>query len=95
MLLGQFSVTVEYRPGSRHANVDGFPVSAVSICNRIDRWEPPDFDVVENGSTSELVEQPFAESDLLPELSGKTWLAATLLDEATGDLPPSDSEPDG
>ena len=34
------------------------------------------------------------DSDLLPELSGETWLAATHKDEATGDLPPSDSEPD-
>ena len=34
------------------------------------------------------------DSDLLPELSGETWVAATHLDEATGDLHPSDSEPD-
>ena len=34
------------------------------------------------------------DSDLLPELSGETWVAATHLDEATGDLPPPDSEPD-
>ena len=34
------------------------------------------------------------DSDLLPELSGETWVAATHLDEAMGDLPPSDSEPD-
>ena len=33
-------------------------------------------------------------SDLLPELSGERWVAATHLDEATGDLPPPDSEPD-
>ena len=31
------------------------------------------------------------DSDLL---SGETWVAATHLDEATGDLPTSDSEPD-
>ena len=34
------------------------------------------------------------DSDLLPELSGETWVAAIHLDEATGDLLRSDSEPD-
>ena len=34
------------------------------------------------------------DSDLLPELSGETWVAATYLDEVTGDLPPFSSEPD-
>ena len=34
------------------------------------------------------------DSDLLPELSGETWVAANHLVEATGDLPSSDSEPD-
>ena len=34
------------------------------------------------------------DSDLLRELSNETWMAATHLDEATGDLPPSGSEPD-
>ena len=33
-------------------------------------------------------------SVLLPELSGETWVAATHLDEVTGDLPPSGSEAD-
>ena len=63
---------------------------------------PQDIGVVETGSTSELEDQPFAklvmgdslDSDLLPELSGETWVAATDLDEATSDLPPSASEPD-
>ena len=44
-----------------------------------------------------LEEQPFASSemgesmdtDLLPELSGKTWVASTLLDGLTADLPPA------
>ena len=44
---------------------------------------------------SSLVDQPFATSemgdsmdaDLLPELSGETWVASALLDELTGDLP--------
>ena len=34
------------------------------------------------------------DSDLLPELSGEMWVAATHLDEVTGDLPQSGSEPD-
>ena len=34
------------------------------------------------------------DSDLLLELSGETWVAATHLDEVTGDPPPSESEPD-
>ena len=46
---------------------------------------PPDLGVVETGFTSEQAEQPFDESamgdsDLLPELSVETWVAATHLD---------------
>ena len=56
---------------------------------------------IETGSTSELVDQPFAasamgdsmDSDLLPKLSGETWVAATNLDEVTSDLPPFGLEP--
>ena len=33
------------------------------------------------------------DTDLLPELSGKRWVTAIHLDEATGDLPPPDSDP--
>ena len=63
---------------------------------------PPDVGAIEIGSTSELADQPFdastmgdsMDSDLLPELLGETWVAATHLDEVTGDLPPSGSEPD-
>ena len=51
--------------------------------------------------TTELVDQPFASSemgdsmdvDLLPELSGKTWVVASYLEELTADLPSTDSEP--
>ena len=56
--------------------------------------------VVETGSTSEPVEQPFAESamgdSMGSDLSGETSVAAIHLDEDTGDLLPSepDSEPD-
>ena len=34
------------------------------------------------------------DADLLPELSGETWMAATLLDELTADLPPAGSDLD-
>ena len=97
LLLGQFSVTFEYPPGSLHNNADGMsrqcgqcrcpdcPVSAV------------DLPTGETDTQSVLVEQPFATSemgdsmdaDLLPELSGETWVASALLDELTGDLQPA------
>ena len=52
-------------------------------------------------SSSGLLDQPFASSamgdsmdaDLLPELSGETWVAATYLEEVTADLPITESEP--
>ena len=61
----------------------------------------PDVSACEK-STSVMGDQPFAasamgdsmDSHLLPELSGKTCVAAIHLDEVTGDLPPSGSEPD-
>ena len=34
------------------------------------------------------------DADLLPELSGETWVAATYLEEVTADLPTAESEPD-
>ena len=34
------------------------------------------------------------DTDLLPGLSGVTWVAAIHLDEATRDLPLPDSDPD-
>ena len=53
-------------------------------------------------STTVLLDQPLEWSemgdsmdmDLLPELSGETWAAATLLDELTADLPPAGSDLD-
>ena len=97
LLLGQFSVTFEYRPGSLHNNADGMsrqcgqcrlpdcPVSAI------------DLPIGETDTQSVLVDQPFATSemgdsmdaDLLPELSGETWVASALLDELTRDLQPA------
>ena len=49
-----------------------------------------------------LVDQPFAssemgdsmDSDLLPELSGETWVASALLEELTWDLPTAGSDID-
>ena len=50
-------------------------------------------------STTALLDQPFASSemgdsmdaDLLPELSGETWVAATYMDELKVDLSPTGS----
>ena len=102
ILLSQFSVTFEYRPGAPHDNADGlsrqcgqclWPDCPVSSSKK---------NAVDSGSPSVLMHQPFASSamgdsmdaDLLPELSGETWVAATYLDEVTADLPPAASEPD-
>ena len=51
--------------------------------------------VADLDTTLALVEQPFASSemgesmDLLPELSGETWVTATLLEGLTADLLPA------
>ena len=102
MLLCQFSVTFDYRPGIQHANADGMSRQ----CGQCDR---PDCPVSSSNSlvndvdtTTVLLDQPFASSemgdsidaDLLPELSGETWVAATLLEELTADLPPAGSNLD-
>ena len=80
MLLGQFSVIFEHRPGSQHANADDLSRQC-GQCLRPDcPVRPSDFGVIETGSTSELADQPFSESamgdsmdsDLLTELSGET-----------------------
>ena len=102
MLLGQFSVTFEYRPGAQHANVDGMS----SQCGQCQRPDCPvsssDSRVTDVDATTVLLDQPFASSemgdsmdaDLLPELSGETWLVATLLEGLTADLPPAGSDLD-
>ena len=54
-----------------------------------------DLPTIDTDAQSALVDQPFATSemgdsmdaDLLPELSGETWVASALLDELTVDLP--------
>ena len=83
--LASFSLTFEYRPGAQHANADA-----------------PEGQAGGSGSTSALLDQPFASSamgdsmdaDLLPELSGETWVAATFLEEVTADLELAGLEPD-
>ena len=102
MLLGQFSVTFEYRPGAQHANTNGLSRQ----CGQYLRPGCPvsslEQDTGDADSSSALMDQPFAlsvihdsmDADLLPELSGETWVAATYLEEVTADLPPADSEPD-
>ena len=90
LLLGKFSVTFEYCPGAQHVNADGNSRQ----CGQCQR---PDCPVSSSDSLVALVEQPFASSemgesmdaDLLPELSGETWVAATLLEGLTADLLPA------
>ena len=102
MLLGQFSVTFEYRPGAQHANADGMSRQC-GQCTRPDCLvSSSDSRVTDVDATTVLLDQPFASSemgdsmdaDLLPELSGETWLAATLLEGLTADLPPAGSDLD-
>ena len=100
LLLGQFSVTFEYRPGSLHSNANGMSRQ----CGQCRRPDCPvsaaDLPAVEAETQSLLVDQTFAssemgdsmDSDLLPELSGETWVASALLEELTGDLPTAGSD---
>ena len=96
LLLGQFSVTFEYRPGAQHANADGMSRQ----CGQCQRPDCPvsssDSPVANADPVLALVEQPFASSemgesmdaDLLPELSGETCVATTLLEGLTADFLP-------
>ena len=97
LLLGQFSVTFEYRPRAQHANADGMSRQC-GQCQRLDcPVSSSDSLVAELDTTSALLDQPFTSSemgesmdaDLLPELSGETWVAATLLEGLTADLLPA------
>ena len=95
LLLGQFSDTFEYRPGAQHVNADGMPRQ----CGQCRRPDSPvsssDSPVADLDASSVLLDQPFASSemgdyinvDLLPELSGETWVASALLEELSADLP--------
>ena len=74
-----------------------YPANVDSDHGRTAQCRPPDAT-----SPAALVDQPFESSemgdsmdaDLLPELSGETWVAATLLAELTVDMPPTDEELD-
>ena len=101
LLLGQFSVTFEYRPGSQHSNADGMSRQ----CGQCRRPDCPvsaaDLPAVKADTQSLSVDQPFASSEMgdsmdsmLPELSGETWVASTLLEELTVDLPTAGSDID-
>ena len=82
-------------PGSLHNNADGMSRQ----CGQCKRPDCPvsaaDLPTIDADAQSLLVDQPFATSemgdsmdaDLLPELSGETWVASALLDELTVDLP--------
>ena len=99
MLLGQFSVTFEYRPGAQHANADGMSRQCGQCMRPGCPVSSPDSRVDDVDSTTDLLDQPFTSSDigdsmhadLLPELSGETWVAATYMDELKADLPPTGS----
>ena len=75
-----------------------FFVNVASVCIRIGLVSSVEGDTGDSGSTSALLDQPFASSamgdsvdaDLLHELSGETWGAVTYLD----DLPPAESSRD-
>ena len=90
-----FSVTFEYRPGAQHANADGMSRQ----CGQCQRPDCPvsakDSLMPENNEEMEMVDQPFAASeigdsmdaDLLPVLSGETWVASAVTEEFKADLP--------
>ena len=98
LLLGQFPVTFEYRPGAQHANADGMSRQ----CGQCQRPDCPvsasDSQVADLHTTLSLAfdEQPFSstemgesmDADILLEFSGETLVATTLLDGLTADLLP-------
>ena len=75
-------------------------------CGQCQRPDCPvsasDSQVADRDIPQVLEEQPFASSemgesmdtDLLPELSGETWVASTLLDGLTADLLPAGADLD-
>ena len=102
MLLGQFSVTFEYHPGAQHVNADGMSRQCGQCMRPGCPVSSPDSRVDDVDSTTALLDQPFASSEmgdsmdahLLPELSGETWVAATYMDELKVDLPTTGSDLD-
>ena len=87
MLLGQFLVTFEYRPGAQHANADG-------IYRQCGQCQRPDCPV--SSSDSRVSEVPFR---LVGDgrFHGRGFVAGALwgnLVAATADLPPAGSDMD-
>ena len=95
LLLGQFSVRFEYRPGAQHANADG-------MSRQYGQCQRPDCPVLAMYSPvpdaePELVDQPFTTSEMGEStelLSCETWVASTLLEEFTADLLPAGTNVD-
>ena len=81
LLLGQFSVTFEYRPGFQHSNADGMSRQ----CGQCRRPDCPvsaaDLPAADADTQSLLVDQPFASSEMGDSM------ASALLEELTVDLP--------
>ena len=88
--------------GAQHANADGMSRQCGQCIRPGCPVSSPNSWVDDMDSTTVMLDQPFTSSeigdsmdaDLLPELSGETWVAATLLDELTADLPPVGSDMD-
>ena len=89
LLLGQFLVTFEYRPGAQHANADGMSRQ----CGQCRRPDCPvsssDSQVAELYTSSvRSLDQPFASSEMGDSMD------ADLLPELSVDLPPAGSDND-
>ena len=69
--------------------------NVVSVNDQTVRCQRKDSPTPENNEEMEMVDQPFAASevgesmdvDLLPELSRETWVASALTEEFMADLP--------
>ena len=73
LLLGQFSVTFEYRPGSLHNNADGMSRQ----CGQCKRPDCPvsaaDLPTNDNDTQSLFVDQPFATSEMGDSMDTDLW----------------------
>ena len=78
LLLGQFSVAFEYRPGSQHANADGMSRQ----CGQCQRPDCPvlatDSPVQDNNRETEMVDQPFAASEIGESMEADLWVKDSL-----------------
>ena len=93
MLLGQFLDTFEYRPGAQQmrtvcldsvGNVRGLTIRYRLPIRGLLMWTPRRFSWISRSM----------DADLLPELSGEIWMAATLLEGLAVDLPSAGSDID-